>query len=269
MDIGFLLEMNGTGSRVDWLSQVNWLVLSVAGKLPRREGEREREREKEREKGVQVSPNHRQKIVYLAPKLLVEGTSYHAPLKENNDSLLVALGKFEVQVVPPRFQLNPLQRLDVKVRPLELKSNFRIGPRLNKSTAILLHSLHLQISLSLPLLPWSFQTLYFSSLSPSPLGPSRVLPGRGERLNTVHFSILIQAFLWCIFMVYNNIPTSSLEPISVQSSVYSSLSKVSDMVLSSINFLKLESCRRMINIQHNNYYTSMVSIALSLDYPVF
>ena len=72
---------------------------------------------------------------YLAPKLLIESTSYHASLKENDDSLLVPLGKFKVQVVPPCFQLNPLQRLDMEVWPLELESSFRMGPRLNKSTA--------------------------------------------------------------------------------------------------------------------------------------
>ena len=113
--------------------------------------------------------------------------------------------------------------------------------------AILLHSLHLQISLSLLLLPWSSQTLHFFSLSPSPLVPSQVLPGNRIEYSSfpVNSSLPIMYFA----------PTSSLEPTSVQSSVYSSLLKVSETVPSSINFLKL-------GLQNDKYtaYTSMHSL---------
>ena len=86
---------------------------------------RERERERERDVCAKPSQSHRQNTLYLAPKFLIEGTGYHASLKENNNSLPVPLGKFKVQVVSPCLQLNPLQRLHVKVRPLELGIKFQ------------------------------------------------------------------------------------------------------------------------------------------------
>ena len=59
--------------------------------------------------------------VYLNPEILVEGACDHAPLKEDENPPLVALGNFKVEVLPPVAQLCSFQGLHMEVGTLDLK----------------------------------------------------------------------------------------------------------------------------------------------------
>ena len=59
--------------------------------------------------------------MYLNPEILVEGACNHAPLKEDENPLLVALSNFKVEVLPPVAQLCSLQGLHMEVGTLDLR----------------------------------------------------------------------------------------------------------------------------------------------------
>ena len=63
----------------------------------------------------------RQHHADLCPEVLVEGASNHAPLKEDECPLLVALGNLKVKVLPPVSQLCSFQWLHMEVGTFDLK----------------------------------------------------------------------------------------------------------------------------------------------------
>lgn len=71
--------------------------------------------------GARKRGNAGASCIYLNPEILVEGACNHASLKEDENPLLVALGNFKVEVLPPVAQLCSLQGLHMEVGTLDLR----------------------------------------------------------------------------------------------------------------------------------------------------
>lgn len=78
-------------------------------------------------------PHTKQKLIlnylkktHLHPKLFVKCTSNYTTIKQNLNAFLFAVINLKIQIIVPIQKLIAIQRLDVEIRSLNLKTNVNL-----------------------------------------------------------------------------------------------------------------------------------------------